>query len=104
MLASTRLIACIDRFISLLLALRILFPDGLGPTNCSSSLGFRVEIDRFSHHCSVTRTWITLLPSRRGSRALPTTAPSIRLRSVPFIAWPGVDEVTSRSPPVGELL
>jgi hypothetical protein len=38
------------------------------------------------------------VPDVSGSSALPTTAPSIRLRSVPFIAWPEMEEVTSRSP------
>src|ERR1700719_2251472 len=50
------------------------------------------------HYCNVTNTWMTPVSSRKGSSALPTTAPSIWPRSVPFIARPGVDEVTRRSP------
>src|SRR6266851_130115 len=49
-------------------------------------------------YCSVTSIWITPAPFLSGSSALPTTAPSIRARSVPFIARPGAEEVTSRSP------
>jgi len=37
-------------------------------------------------YCSVTSTLITPFPSSNGSSAFPTTAPSILLRSVPFIA------------------
>src|ERR1022692_4724261 len=47
---------------------------------------------------SVTSTSITPSPSLIGSSAFPTTAPSMRALSVPFIAWPGVEEVTSKSP------
>jgi hypothetical protein len=41
---------------------------------------------------------MTPLPRSSGSIALPTTAPSIRPRSIPFIAYPGVEDVTSKSP------
>lgn len=51
-----------------------------------------------SAYCSVTSTWITAVPFCNGSRALPTTAPTSRLRSVPVMAWPGVEDVTSKSP------
>ena len=37
-------------------------------------------------YCNVTRTWMMPVPEASGSSALPTTAPSIRERSVPFIA------------------
>ena len=37
-------------------------------------------------YCNVTSTSMTPLPLARGSSALPTTAPSIRLRSVPLMA------------------
>ena len=37
-------------------------------------------------HCSVTSTSITPVPFGSGSSALPTTAPNIRLRLVPFMA------------------
>lgn len=49
-------------------------------------------------YCNVTNTWMTPVPFGNGSSAFPTTAPSMRLRSVPFIAWPRVDDVTRRSP------
>ena len=49
-------------------------------------------------YCSVTRTWMTPFPSRNGSSAFPTTAPNIRVRFIPFIAYPGVEDVTSKSP------
>jgi hypothetical protein len=32
------------------------------------------------------------------SSAFPTMAPNMRLRSVPFMAFPGVEEVTNKSP------
>ena len=38
------------------------------------------------------------VPLSRPERALPTTAPSIRSRSVAFITWPGVSLVVRRSP------
>jgi hypothetical protein len=53
-----------------------------------------------SFYCKVTSTWITpsILAAGSGSSAFPITAPTIRARSVPFIARPAVDELTSRSP------
>ncbi len=41
---------------------------------------------------------MTPLPSGNGSSALPTTAPNILLRFIPLIAYPGVEDVTSKSP------
>jgi len=38
------------------------------------------------------------IPASRLPSALPITAPINRLRSVPFIAYPGIDDVTSKSP------
>jgi len=39
-----------------------------------------------AHYCNVTKTWIAPFPFVSGSSALPTIAPAIRFRSVPFIA------------------
>ena len=39
-----------------------------------------------TRYCNVTSTWITPVPWSSGWSALPTTAPSIWLRSVPFMA------------------
>src|ERR1019366_9040910 len=41
---------------------------------------------RACHYCNVTKTWITPFPFVSGSSALPTIAPAIRCRTVPFIA------------------
>ena len=47
-------------------------------------------------YCSVAKTCITPRPFASGSIAFPTTAPSIRTRSVPLIAYPGVEDTTSK--------
>src|ERR1700743_3477293 len=44
---------------------------------------------------SVTKTSITPVPESRDPIAFPITAPSIRPLSAPFMAYPGVDDVTS---------
>src|ERR1700758_276746 len=57
-----------------------------------------VSLLRLACCCKVTSTWMTPVPCESGSSAFPTTAPSLRLRSVTRMACPGVEEVTSRSP------
>lgn len=51
-----------------------------------SLAGRKFEKKIFRPYCSVTRTWITPFPLFSGSRALPTTAPNMRLRFLPFMA------------------
>jgi hypothetical protein len=57
-----------------------------------------LTVEMSQTYCNVTNTCIVPVPLVNGSIALPTTAPSMRLRSVPFIAYPGLEEVTSKSP------
>ena len=47
-------------------------------------------------YCSVAKTGVTPCPFASGSIAFPTTAPRIRTRSVPLIAYPGVEDTTSK--------
>lgn len=49
-------------------------------------------------HWSVTSTGMTPVPLPSGSRASPTTDPSIWLRSAPSSSCPGRDDVTNRLP------
>src|SRR5262249_41647523 len=49
-------------------------------------------------YLSETRTRTNPLPDSREDIALPMTAPLARLKSLTFMAWPGVSEVVSISP------
>lgn len=66
--------------------------EGNKTKSCRHGLGFAPKVaplpSTVAFYCKVTRTLMTPVPSRSGSKALPTIAPSIRDRSVPFITRP----------------
>lgn len=64
----------------------------------SPSVASTADSGSFSGYCNETRIGIIPLPSLSGCRALPITAPKAAKGSSAFMAWPGVDDVVSRSP------